>query len=399
MAEWIECKISDIGTVVGGATPSTKKAENYEGGNIAWITPKDLSTFSGRYIKRGERNITEIGLKSCSTQLLPKNTVLFSSRAPIGYVAIAANEVCTNQGFKSVIPNEETDPLFLFYLLKHNKEKIEAMGSGTTFKEVSGNTMKNIIVRVPSDKEVQKNIASILGTLEDKIEENERINNNLEQQAMALYKSWFIDFELNSGVMPSDWKVSQLGSIAKISTEVFSPAKNPNVEVEHYSIPAYDEKHYPIFETSNGIKSNKYRLTSNSVMISKLNPDTKRIWRPYCISDNPICSTEFIVYEPIKPLNRDFIYSIIDSIGFSAFLCSHTTGSTNSRQRATPGITLTYDIVVPDEKTIQAFCSIVSPMYDTIENNIKENQKLAETRDKLLPKLMSGELDVSDIEL
>ena len=179
MAEWIECKISDIGTVVGGATPSTKKAENYEGGNIAWITPKDLSTFSGRYIKRGERNITEIGLKSCSTQLLPKNTVLFSSRAPIGYVAIAANEVCTNQGFKSVIPNEETDPLFLFYLLKHNKEKIETMGSGTTFKEVSGNTMKNIIVRVPSDKEVQKNIASILGTLDDKIEENERINNNL----------------------------------------------------------------------------------------------------------------------------------------------------------------------------------------------------------------------------
>ena len=179
MSEWIECKISDIGTVVGGATPSTKKAENYEGGNIAWITPKDLSTFSGRYIKHGERNITEIGLKSCSTQLLPKNTVLFSSRAPIGYVAIAANEVCTNQGFKSVIPNESTDPLFLFYLLKHNKDKIEAMGSGTTFKEVSGNTMKNIIVRVPSDKEVQKNIASILGTLDDKIEENERINNNL----------------------------------------------------------------------------------------------------------------------------------------------------------------------------------------------------------------------------
>ena len=81
MTEWIECKISDIGTVVGGATPSTKNPENYERGMIAWITPKDLSTFSGRYIERGERNITETGLKSCSTQLLPKNTVLFSSRA------------------------------------------------------------------------------------------------------------------------------------------------------------------------------------------------------------------------------------------------------------------------------------------------------------------------------
>ena len=182
MAEWIECKISYIGTVVGGATPSTKKPDNYENGTIAWITPKDLSTFSGRYIQHGERNITESGLRSCSTQLLPKNTVLFSSRAPIGYVAIAANDVCTNQGFKSVIPNENTNPLFLYYLLKYNKDKIEGMGSGTTFKEVSGNTMKNIVVSVPTDKKVQERISSMLGSIDDKIEENERINNNLPTQ-------------------------------------------------------------------------------------------------------------------------------------------------------------------------------------------------------------------------
>ncbi len=179
MAEWIECKISDIGTVVGGATPSTKKLENYDDGKIAWVTPKDLSSFNGRYIERGERNITEAGLKSCSTQLLPKSTVLFSSRAPIGYVAIASNEVCTNQGFKSIIPNENMDSLFLYYLLKYNKDNIEGMGSGTTFKEVSGNTMKNIVVSVPTDKKVQENIASVLGTIDDKIEENTKINNNL----------------------------------------------------------------------------------------------------------------------------------------------------------------------------------------------------------------------------
>lgn len=179
MMEWKECTIADIGTVVGGATPSTKDAANYENGTIAWITPKDLSTFRGRYIENGERNITESGFKSCSTQLLPPKTVLFSSRAPIGYVAIAKNEVCTNQGFKSVIPYAETDPLFLYYLLKYNKDAIEKMGSGTTFKEVSGNIMRNIAVKVPVKKEDQRRIAELLGSFDDKIEENEKINDNL----------------------------------------------------------------------------------------------------------------------------------------------------------------------------------------------------------------------------
>nr|MBQ4454166.1 restriction endonuclease subunit S [Clostridia bacterium] len=177
--KWKTCTIADIGTVVGGATPSTKKIENYENGNIAWVTPKDLAGFSGRFISHGERNITEIGLKSCSTQMMPKHSVLFSSRAPIGYVAIANNELCTNQGFKSVVPNENTDYMFLYYLLRYNKEKIENMGSGTTFKEVSGNTMRGIEVTVPESIEDQKKIASILSTIDEKIERNEAINKNL----------------------------------------------------------------------------------------------------------------------------------------------------------------------------------------------------------------------------
>ena len=112
MGKWRTCTIGDLGTVVGGATPSTKRVENYDGGTIAWITPKDLAGFSGRFIFCGERCITEQGLKSCSTQLVPAHTVLFSSRAPIGYIAIAGQDVCTNQGFKSVVPNESTDEPF-----------------------------------------------------------------------------------------------------------------------------------------------------------------------------------------------------------------------------------------------------------------------------------------------
>lgn len=177
-SNWITCKLEDIGTIVGGATPSTKDESNY-GGKIAWITPKDLSDFKGRYIEHGERNITEKGLNSCSTQMLPKDSILFSSRAPIGYVAIAKNELCTNQGFKSVIPNEKVDSLFLYYLLKYNKDNIENLGSGTTFKEVSGSTMRGVEVVIPEDIEEQRNIALILSSIDEKIELNEEINKNL----------------------------------------------------------------------------------------------------------------------------------------------------------------------------------------------------------------------------
>ena len=396
MAEWLKTALIDIVELIGGGTPKTSKAE-YWGGNINWLSVKDFNN-ENRYVYSTEKTITEEGLNNSSTKLLKKDDIIISARGTVGELAMIPFPMAFNQSCYGIRAKEGIDSIFLYYLIKNSVRKLKAITHGSVFDTITRDTFANIEVAIP-DIKTQHRIAKMLADIDDKVENNQRINNNLEQQTQAIFKSWFVDFELNYGIMPSDWKVSQLGSIAKISTEVFSPAKNPNVEVEHYSIPAYDEKRYPVFETSNGIKSNKYRLSSNSVMISKLNPDTKRIWRPYCISDNPICSTEFIVYEPINPLNRDFIYSIIDSIGFSAFLCSHTTGSTNSRQRATPSVTLTYDIIVPDEKTIQAFCSIVSPMYDTIENNIKENQKLAETRDKLLPKLMSGELDVSDIEL
>ena len=173
MEEWKTYKLSEIGTIVGGATPSTKVAENYDG-DIPWITPKDLSNFSGRFIEHGERNITQKGFDSCSCQMLPKNSVLFSSRAPIGYVAIAAVPLCTNQGFKSVVPNEEiVDPRFLYYLLKFNKDRIAEMGSGTTVMGVSGGVMKNVEVSLP-ELMVQEHIADVLSSIDEKIELNNR---------------------------------------------------------------------------------------------------------------------------------------------------------------------------------------------------------------------------------
>ena len=386
MSEWIECKISDLGTVVGGATPSTKKVEYYEGGNIAWITPKDLSTFSGRYIQRGERNITEIGLKSCSTQLLPENTVLFSSRAPIGYVAIAANEVCTNQGFKSVIPNEATDPLFLFYLLKHNKDKIETMGSGTTFKEVSGNTMKNIIVRVPSDKGVQKNIASILGTLDDKIEENVRINNNLEQQAQAIYQQMFID---NAR---SDWAEGTLSDIADI-TMGQSPSGSSYNEDGTGTIFFQGRAEF-------GFRFPSVRLyTTEPKRMARSNDTLMSVRAPVGdlnVAHSDCCIGRGLATIHSKSNHQSFVLYTMFSLKkqLDVFNGEGTVFGSINRNSLND-----MPILIPSDDILDEFERIVAPMDLTIRNNYDENCRLQDIRDTLLPRLMSGELDVSDIDI
>ena len=146
---WLFGTISDLGTVVGGSTPSKTKPEYYTNNGIAWITPKDLSINKSKFISHGENDITELGLKNSSATVMPKGTVLFSSRAPIGYIAIASNEVTTNQGFKSVIPYLEIGTAFVYFFLKHSLPVIESAASGSTFKEISGSAMKNIPAIIP----------------------------------------------------------------------------------------------------------------------------------------------------------------------------------------------------------------------------------------------------------
>ena len=385
MAEWKECTISDIGTVIGGATPSTKKSENYDGGQIPWITPKDLSTFSGRYISRGDRNITEVGLKSCSTQLLPAHSVLFSSRAPIGYVAIAQNEVCTNQGFKSVVPNENTDYLFLYYLLKYNKETIEHMGSGTTFKEVSGNTMKGIHVKVPVSIEEQRKIAGVLDALDTKIEDNEKINKNLEQQAQAIFKSWFIDFEPFNNQKPSDWSVSTLGNVSIMGAGGDKPQNVSQTKTDLYQYPIY----------SNGLSdeglygfTDKAKIHEESVTVS-----ARGTIGFVCLRHIPYVPIVRLVTLISKKefVSAKFLYLWLKQL--------HITGTGTTQQQLTVPDFQKTEILVPSQEIVTLFTTTVEPIFEKIWANQSENEKLSTLRDTLLPKLMSGELDVSNIDL
>lgn len=154
--EWTTGTISDLGTVVGGSTPSKAKPEYYTETGIAWITPKDLSINKSKFVSHGENDITELGLKNSSAVIMPEGTVLFSSRAPIGYIAIATDEVTTNQGFKSVVPKQEIGTSFVYFFLKNTLPVIEGMASGSTFKEVSGSTMKKVPAVIPDAETLAK---------------------------------------------------------------------------------------------------------------------------------------------------------------------------------------------------------------------------------------------------
>ena len=153
---WEAGTISNLGTVIGGSTPSKARPEYYTKNGIAWITPKDLSINKSKFITHGESDITELGLKNSSATVMPEGTVLFSSRAPIGYIAIAAGNITTNQGFKSVVPNAEIGTAYVYYYLKQNLSMIERLASGSTFKEVSGGTMKSVPAIVPDSKTIQE---------------------------------------------------------------------------------------------------------------------------------------------------------------------------------------------------------------------------------------------------
>ena len=148
---WEVKEISEIAEIVNGATPLTSDNTNY-GDDIVWITPYDLSNQKNKFILKGQRSISQKGYDSCSTTLLPKGSVLMSSRAPIGLLAIANTELCTNQGFKSFVPNDMEDSFYLYYYLQTNMPQIEQLGAGTTFREVSRDTMTHYSILYVNDR-------------------------------------------------------------------------------------------------------------------------------------------------------------------------------------------------------------------------------------------------------
>lgn len=391
MTEWIECTLDKLGEIVGGATPSTK-CEDYYGGSIPWITPKDLSSFKGRYITSGERNITEKGLASCSAQMMPKDAVLFTSRAPIGYVAIASQSVCTNQGFKSIVVNEKADPLFVYYLLKYNKDAIEAMGSGTTFKEVSGKTMRAVKVRIPLDVSYQKRIAAVLDSLDTKIENNERINDNLYAQAKAIFADRFI----NLLSVPDGWRKGNLLDIANylngLAMQKFRPHEG------EIGLPVLKIK-----ELRQGSCDNSSELCSPSIKSDYIIHDGDVIfsWSGSLLVDiwcGGNCGLNQHLFKVTSDVYDKWFYYLWTAHHLDRFIAIAADKATTMGHIKREELSKA-EVLIPSEEAYKEISSIMQPNFKLMISNRIEARKLAALRDELLPKLMSGEIDVSEVSL
>ena len=243
------------------------------------------------------------------------------------------------------------------------------------------------------------------------------LNDNLEQQIRLLYEFWFVQFDfpdskgnpyrLSNGKMqwnddlktliPEEWHCKKIIELASIDNESLNPSNFGTQLMEHYSIPAFDETHCPHFECANTIESNKYIVNNKAILVSKLNPQFKRIWDPFCETKNAICSTEFISYVPYKEKERSFLYAVLDSDAFYTHSVQRATSSTGSRKRIQPEVSASFKFAYPnDESIINAFCDLCTPILKKKKDLLKENQDLRALKDWLLPFIMNGQFSISD---
>ncbi|MGM0316474.1 MULTISPECIES: restriction endonuclease subunit S [unclassified Enterococcus] len=416
-------KIEDLGKVISGGTPSTKN-ERYWGGDIAWITPKDLSKHDSMFIFKGERGITEEGLKNSSAYTVPIGTVLFSSRAPIGYVAIAGKNLTTNQGFKNIVVNDENDNLFIYYLLKNNIKFIESHANGSTFKEISAKVFKNLEFDVPN-LDTQRKISKILSTLDSKLELNNQIISNLEELAATLFKQWFVDFEFPDengnpykssggkmvdselGEIPEGWEIKKLGEISRIQNGYAFKSKDYieysvdnsvkvlrtlNINNDNLTINNKDLVYLPEFFLKHHSNVVLNKFDTLFVMVGAT------IGKVGLVTDINLPSLQnqnMWRFRPDFPHLSSVIlrHYVIHSRNIAE---NWKTGSAREFYRKDSFSNIR--LAIAENRILDKLNSILQPIYELINKKNYENGQLEGLRDSLLPKLLSGEIELPEDE-
>ncbi len=390
MTEWKTYKIGGIGKIITGKTPKTSIIDNY-GGNIPFLTPSD--ELSGKYAPQTVKTLTQRGLSEVKNCLLPPNAVCVSCiGSDLGKVVKATSPTVTNQQFNSIIPNEDFDSDFVYYLMTVAGKELNYLSKTSTAVPIINKTQfSNFEVKVPPLEE-QRRIAGILGAIDDKIENNRRINANLELQAQALYKQWFVDFEFPNedgkpykssggkmvdselGPIPEGWRVQTFGDLIK-------PQKGKNITRAQVTIGSV-----PV--VAGGLMPSCYHNTSNThcpvVTISASGANAGYVK---------------MYHMPIWAADCSYIDDTISKyVHFAYVFLTYNQTSIYHKQQGCaqphiyPSHLMELQFICPTLDILDKFESWSKKIYKLIGTNIQENETLATLRDTLLPKLMNGEI-------
>ena len=369
MAEWKECILSTIIDLIGGGTPKTSNDE-YWNGDIPWLSVKDFKD-ANRYVYKTEKTITKQGLDNSSTKLLQHDDIIISARGTVGEMAMIPFPMAFNQSCYGIRAKENINKTFLFYLVKNSIRELKAITHGSVFDTITKETFSNIEVKVP-DERTQEVISSILTNIDDKIDENIKINNNLEQQALALFDHMFPNVSIGNGYIG----------------DIIIPKRGKGL-LSKNAIPG----DVPV--VAGGLEPATYHNVSNTVSpvltisASGANAGFVNLWhKPVWSSDS-----SFIDHSMTKDVY--FWYVMLKKRQKEIF--DSQTGS--AQPHIYPKHIAEMHVCKLNQKDIDRFIDLVTPLFEKIGKNKIENDKLISLRDTLLPKLMSGKLDVSAIDL
>lgn len=383
LAEWKETAILEIIDIIGGGTPKTSIAD-YWNGEIPWLSVKDFNN-DNRYVYDTEKHISDLGLNNSSTKLLQRDDIIISARGTVGEIAMIPYPMAFNQSCYGIRVKAGTDKAFLYYLLKYKIADLKRMTHGSVFDTITRDTFANLIVSLPP-YEIQRRIASVLMLIDDKIECNSRINDNLAELLQTVYQERFGDVSAatEQGMLSDICSysrdrvaVSELNASTYFSTENMLPGKAGATEAASLpTIPQTTACH------------------KGDTLISNIRPYFKKI--VYC-EDRCGCSTDVLCFTPVQPKYAAYLFSTLYADKFFAFMVAGSKGT--KMPRGDKQQIMAYPVALPSDEELDEFNKLALPILAQLHSNKAENKRLSATRDALLPKLMSGEIDVSAIQL
>lgn len=410
-------KIKEVARVIGGATPSTKHPEYYDGG-IVWATPKDLSDQGSKYFFSGERTISDLGLKSCAAEIIPAYNILMSSRAPIGLIAINKVDCCTNQGFKSLVLNRNLcDVNYMYYYMKHHLKEIEALGSGTTFKEISKSVFEQWEIILPT-LEKQKEVSNVLAAIDEKIETNRAISAKLEKLAATIYNFWFLQFDFpnengrpykssggkmiwNSDLkreVPEGFRVVDIKNTCQIIDCLHS--KKPDYSFERDScyllgLENITKEGYIDLSKKYYISRSDYEKWASKIEVRENDFVVTNAGRAGDIGKLPhgvVCAIgrNITAIRPIS-INAYYLRQFFKSVYTQEQIASNLDNGSFFNSFNVKSIKK-LKLLMPSNIIYEKACEKFSSIVQQIETVQEENSQLASLRDFLLPLLMNGQV-------